>query len=222
MGVEMIKKSNKSFILSGVCVVCFLMNSLICADADIEVGVSEKVVIVELGKPQGRASIGARETLFYHGGVIVLENGEVVSFDQNIMDKKPPSKNKAHFKFLEKEKKDIKKNNEPAVKVYKERGSNIDLKKVLVPGKTTIVDFYADWCGPCRKIGPRLEKMAKSDPAVFLRKIDIVNWNTPVVKQYKISSVPNIRVFDPNGRMVGQPSSNLNNIKDYVKTAKGK
>ncbi len=107
-----------------------------------------------------------------------------------------------------------------AVKIYKEGGSSIDLNQVIVPGKVTIVDFYADWCGPCRRISPYLEKLATSEKEVFLRKIDIVNWNTPVVRQYNIRSVPNIRVFNRRGEMVGKPTSSYQEVLNHVNNAK--
>ena len=95
------------------------------------------------------------------------------------------------------------------------------MKNVLVKGKVTIVDFYADWCGPCKRMSPELEKMANADKEVYLRKIDIVNWRTPVVEQYGIRSVPNIRVFNREGTMIGSPTSDVGTIKSYISKAKG-
>jgi thiol-disulfide isomerase/thioredoxin len=106
------------------------------------------------------------------------------------------------------------------VAVIAEGGKQVDLARVVVPGKITIVDFYAEWCGPCRRISPLLEQMARSDADVVLRKIDIVKWQTPVTAQYAIRSVPNIRVFDRSGRMVGQPTSSLQEVQRLVQRAK--
>ena len=39
----------------------------------------------------------------------------------------------------------------------------------------TIVDFYANWCGPRRQLAPNLEQMTVSDPEVAVRKIDVAN-----------------------------------------------
>jgi thiol-disulfide isomerase/thioredoxin len=100
-------------------------------------------------------------------------------------------------------------------------GQAVDLRSLLPAGKVAIVDFYADWCGPCRSIAPHLETLARENPKVVLVKIDIVKWGTPVTQQYDINSVPNIRVFDPNGKPVGQPTSNFSKVQSYVKKAGG-
>lgn len=83
-------------------------------------------------------------------------------------------------------------------------GKRVDIEKKLAPGKVTLVDFYADWCGPCRMISPHLEDVAKKDNAVVLRKVDIVEWGSEVCKQYSVSSVPQVWVYDKKGKLVGK------------------
>ncbi len=101
------------------------------------------------------------------------------------------------------------------------KGSAVDISKHIVKGQITIVDYYADWCGPCKAIGPHLEKMAKEDPDVVLRKVDIVNWGSPVAKQYKINSIPYIEVYGRDGSLLGKvPGASLQLVQDFV--AKGK
>jgi len=68
-------------------------------------------------------------------------------------------------------------------------GGQVDINQHLAFGSVTVVDFYADWCGPCRRLSPSLEQMARSDPEIALRKIDIVNWRTAVVQQFNIHSI---------------------------------
>lgn len=108
------------------------------------------------------------------------------------------------------------------VRVVSNKGANVDLAPLLAEGKVTIVDFYADWCGPCRALAPHLEKMVKDDPNISLVKIDIVDWATPVVKQFGIKSVPSVRVYGRNKEMIGRPISDLGSIQGFVKSAQGR
>ena len=97
----------------------------------------------------------------------------------------------------------------------------MDLPALMAPGKITIVDFYAEWCGPCRRISPQLEQLTKDDPDVVLLKIDIVNWETPVTRQFGIASVPNVRVFGRTGSQLGDATSDVSLVTKRVEQAKG-
>jgi len=100
-------------------------------------------------------------------------------------------------------------------------GNEVDIAKHLSAGNVTIVDFYADWCGPCKMISPTLEKMAQTDPEIALRKIDIINWNTPVVKQYDLHAIPQINIYNRTGKLVGTViGPNAEKIQRYVAEAK--
>jgi thiol-disulfide isomerase/thioredoxin len=100
-------------------------------------------------------------------------------------------------------------------------GAQVDIARHLVPGNVTVVDFYADWCGPCKQISPSLEQMASTDPEIALRKIDIVNWNTAVAKQYDIRSIPQVNVYNRGGRLVGTVlGADFEEVKRYVAQAK--
>ena len=100
-------------------------------------------------------------------------------------------------------------------------GAQVDIAQHLALGNVTVVDFYADWCGPCKQLSPSLEQMAQTDPEITLRKIDIVNWNTAVVKQYNIRSIPQVNVYNRGGQLVGTvDSANAEEVKRYVAQAK--
>ena len=107
------------------------------------------------------------------------------------------------------------------IRIVSDGGQEVDLSSLMAPGKITIVDFYAEWCGPCRRISPQLEQMAKTDPDVTLLKIDIVNWNTPVIRQFGIQSVPNMRVFDRTGKQLGDATHDVRLMMQRVEQAKG-
>jgi len=100
-------------------------------------------------------------------------------------------------------------------------GAQVDIDQHLALGNVTVIDFYADWCGPCRRLSPSLEQMARSDPEIALRKIDIVNWRTAVVQQFNIHSIPQVNVYDRGGRLVGTVLGvDFEKVKSYVAHAK--
>jgi thiol-disulfide isomerase/thioredoxin len=100
-------------------------------------------------------------------------------------------------------------------------GSHVDITKYLALGNVTIVDFYADWCPACRYISPSLEQMANADPEIALRKIDIVNWKTPVVKQFNLRSIPQVNIYNRRGNLVGSVGgADIEQVRRYVAQAK--
>ena len=57
-----------------------------------------------------------------------------------------------------------------------------------------LVDFYASWCGPCKKLAPTLEQVAAESPQAKAVKVDIDN-NPKLAAQYGIKSLPSLLVF---------------------------
>jgi thioredoxin 1 len=68
-------------------------------------------------------------------------------------------------------------------------------------GKITIVDFYADWCGPCRKIGPVLEKIAEGNSDIVLQKIN-VDKHRDLMQEYNVTGIPHIIIYDKSADVV--------------------
>ena len=100
-------------------------------------------------------------------------------------------------------------------------GEQVDINQHLALGNVTVVEFYADWCGPCRWLSPRLEQVAQTDPEVALRKIDIARPGTPVQQQFNIHSIPQVNVYNRGGHLVGTVSgADFNQVKAYVAQAK--
>lgn len=81
-------------------------------------------------------------------------------------------------------------------KVAKSSGmSVVDFEKLLQTDKVVLIDFYAEWCGPCKKMKPSIEAIEKELAAkVTVVRID-VDKHTDLVKSFGIQEIPILRVY---------------------------
>ena len=86
-------------------------------------------------------------------------------------------------------------------------------EKVLAAQVPVLVDFYAEWCGPCQKLAPTLEQVARETPGVRIVKVNI-DRNPELAGLYEIESVPSLLVFQ-EGRIVARREGAAD--KDTVK-----
>ena len=75
-----------------------------------------------------------------------------------------------------------------------------------VPGKITLFDFYADWCGPCRRVDEHVFALLKARGDVAYRKLNIVSWETPLAKHFLagVASLPYVIVYGKDGKLAGK------------------
>ncbi|MFV0472423.1 MAG: thioredoxin [Paludibacteraceae bacterium] len=76
-----------------------------------------------------------------------------------------------------------------------------NVKDIINSGKPVVIDFWAEWCGPCRLIGPILEDLANEyEGKVEIGKLNVdENIDTP--NEYGIRNIPTI-LFFKNGELV--------------------
>lgn len=85
------------------------------------------------------------------------------------------------------------------------QGREVTLEEHLVPGKLVVFDFFADWCAPCRYLTPLLERLAEEHPdRLALRKIDVIDWSSPVARQHGFSAIPHLVLFGPDGTRLAE------------------
>jgi thioredoxin 1 len=77
-------------------------------------------------------------------------------------------------------------------------------QQVIESDVPVLVDFYADWCGPCRMLAPTLDKLAKETPDAKVVKVNIDDSQELALK-YRVSSIPALMVFK-DGSVVAQHS----------------
>ena len=99
--------------------------------------------------------------------------------------------------------------------VVKLTTENFD-QEVLQAGQTVLVDFYADWCGPCKMMGPVVEELAGEETGVKVCKINI-DEEMAVAQKYGVMSIPTFIAFK-NGEVAGKqigavPKSKLQEMK---------
>jgi thioredoxin 1 len=78
-------------------------------------------------------------------------------------------------------------------------------REVLQSPTPVLVDFYADWCGPCKLLAPVLEELARETPDAKIVKVNVDHAPT-VAGRYGVNSIPTLIVFKqgkPKAGMVG-------------------
>ena len=67
--------------------------------------------------------------------------------------------------------------------------NNDNLNELKNSEKTVLLDFYADWCGPCRMLSPVLEEIAAEHPELIVGKVN-VDEESALAMRFGISSIP--------------------------------
>lgn len=89
----------------------------------------------------------------------------------------------------------------PQGKVHHANEANF-AEVVLNSDVPVLVDFYADWCGPCRMIAPVLEELARESTDAKIVKVN-VDHSPQLAARYGIDSIPSLRVFE-DGKVVDE------------------
>ncbi|MBQ3562090.1 MAG: thioredoxin [Clostridia bacterium] len=68
--------------------------------------------------------------------------------------------------------------------------------------KRVLIDFYADWCGPCKMIAPIIEEIAEENPQYVVGKVNVDDCPELAI-EFGVSTIPNLVVLE-NGKVLNQ------------------
>ena len=85
-----------------------------------------------------------------------------------------------------------------------------------IQGELTLVDFYADWCGPCKMLAPELEQLEK-ETGIKIIKINVDELSL-LARQFRIMTIPTLMLFK-DGQLVKRESAYMPvaALKDFIK-----
>jgi len=77
-----------------------------------------------------------------------------------------------------------------------------NFEQIIATDKPVLIDFYADWCGPCRMVSPLVDEIAEENPQYTVGKINIDN-EPGLAQAFAVSSIPMLVVIK-NGKITNQ------------------
>ena len=72
--------------------------------------------------------------------------------------------------------------------------SKTNFNKIKSEGKVVLLDFYADWCGPCRMVSPIVDEIANEHPEYLVGKVN-VDDEPELAREFGIVSIPTLVVI---------------------------
>jgi len=103
------------------------------------------------------------------------------------------------------------------------KGRKVKLADYLVPGKTTVFDFYSEFCPTCHALAPSLKKLHANRDDVALVMVDInrpgvkgIDWDSPVSIQFNLPSTPQFKIYAPDGKLEAEGPAAYALIKNWT------
>jgi len=91
------------------------------------------------------------------------------------------------------------------------------LDALRVAGKFTVFDVYADWCGPCRDVDKKLREIVSKRADVAVRKLSVVDFDSPLARDLDIAMLPHVVVYTPEGKKTEIRGAQLGKIDKALK-----
>ena len=96
-----------------------------------------------------------------------------------------------------------------------------DFEQTIVDNDLVLVDFWAEWCGPCKMFGPVFEKVSESHPDAVFAKVDTEDQQE-LAAYFDIRSIPTLMIFRDQIGIFSQPGALPEDaLRDLIDQAKG-
>ena len=84
--------------------------------------------------------------------------------------------------------------------------SKANFEEIITNNDTVIIDFWAEWCGPCKMFGPVFEKVSEDYPEVVFAKVN-TELEQELAGMFQIRSIPTLMAFRENIIVFSQPGA---------------
>ena len=81
-----------------------------------------------------------------------------------------------------------------------------NFEEVITNNDTVVVDYWAEWCGPCKSFGPIFEKVSEDFPDAVFAKVDTQN-EQEIASYFQIRSIPTLMIFREKVMVFSQPGA---------------
>jgi thiol-disulfide isomerase/thioredoxin len=105
-------------------------------------------------------------------------------------------------------------------------GREVQLADFAVPGKTTVFDFYSEFCPPCRAIAPLVKKLHEVRADIAVVEVDInrpgvegIDWKSPVAREFQLDSIPHFKIYGPDGQLMSEGDPARAKVIEWLQAA---
>jgi len=90
-----------------------------------------------------------------------------------------------------------------------------EFKEIISKNKMVVVDFFAEWCGPCKRISPHVEKYSEEFKHITFIKVD-VDAATDVAEAYNIQAMPTFMLFKDGAKVAEMTGADQAKLKELI------